>query len=451
MSPSHTGTALQLYSLTASPDLKQTVLAITDQGHDVFRTGAFTHDENGVLPQWLEAWKNPDTKLWTVERYTRLEGSLFMKDPQPVLRSACFFDAVHYCARFETSERKMGGQEVAFPQEEGAAHFRDAGESAGIPFDHEGMPLVAARGLILTGGIFDSRAREVARRTHGMALQVSCAGQTNYMKEVLQHIAGADEAVVTAAAKEGPFDGGAEKLQISAVFREAAEALKNYTLVLAWSLKNEFEACDINHQKYNYGVHKWTKAFLKSCFSLGAWACLAYAGRNTAFAPTRYLERQHKIFDDHMSRLPEGPDKSLFREFGKALFATGSLERVAAIYTHGASNRQQGLNRARDIRKAFALIADAVSVSGMAPAETERLQVAFMEGRLPASGVLFGKLCRDWEIKTAGKSESHWDHEKELIMPPGIEKFMNRPKPEKPAGESSAGEAPPGGGIRVSM
>lgn len=163
--------AKSLYTQTLPKDLGQTVKAIpAAEDCDTFQSRPTSYDEgDNQWMQWVEAWKDPRSKLWTLEMHQRFVGSDDTSRRQKtVAKNVSFFDALHYCA-FEEVSRTSGGAQISAEIDEDV-HYTTIAVNAHQPLDSQGLPHPAAYGRILTDGIFDDSAYEMAKKTRGVAL-----------------------------------------------------------------------------------------------------------------------------------------------------------------------------------------------------------------------------------------------------------------------------------------
>lgn len=159
---------MQRYSDTLTEELQDKVLRIQARHISDFKSCAFEMMEDMgeelMVARWIRAQKDEETNNWIVREYqtapylsdnTDVKASDINEMPatsRVLMRRACFIDALHACAAFETYEKAKGKIEIGASAEEmGIKHYRSAGEEEGIPFDLKtGLPVPAANGIILT-------------------------------------------------------------------------------------------------------------------------------------------------------------------------------------------------------------------------------------------------------------------------------------------------------------
>lgn len=166
---------IQRYSDTIGDAiLRDKVRGIDPGAHTGFRTAALARD--GMQERWLEAWRDEDSPLWTVAEYERLidpaNGKSAMTSKKTKMRATCFFDALHYCGKFESGERGNGAYDsgTSHPQRDAKPHYAAVAVDRGQPLDMDGLPLASAGGEILADGDFEDEARAIAAKTKSMAL-----------------------------------------------------------------------------------------------------------------------------------------------------------------------------------------------------------------------------------------------------------------------------------------
>lgn len=160
---------MKRYSETISDELKDKVLRIQAQHVSDFKSCAFEimegMSEDFTVCLWRRAQKDEETNSWLVKEYqtapyhiqdneTRATDLSRVPAQQRILmHRACFLDALHACASFETYERSKGKLPLGPDKEElGLKHYQFAGEEEeGIPFSlNSGLPIPAANGIILS-------------------------------------------------------------------------------------------------------------------------------------------------------------------------------------------------------------------------------------------------------------------------------------------------------------
>ncbi|HUZ46756.1 MAG TPA: DUF1566 domain-containing protein [Terriglobia bacterium] len=411
-----------LYSEAVSdPRIKNAVLALADGGHDRFRTGAFTW--SGAMQLWLEAVKDRQTGLWTVNRHERMGPTLHRQ--KPVMTAVRFFDALHYCGRFESGEEYAVRDETA--EDKDIAHYRDAAEAADIPLDRDGLPHPAVNGEILTGETtdFDDHAYEVAKRTINVALPtpVPAAVEMCALEKALTGIEKLPSDAKTppgANPEEKKEEQPAKKKKhvkrtdrLADKFQYALEAAEDLNLITGMAVQEEFG----NVTNYVDGyVAKGTPMLAAATTSGVAGAVLTQAASIGAFIAAGGLplvlmaggltlaiggigmvarglviddsDHQFSIRDNKLrkaiGKLPEGADKSRLQEFEKAARSVFNLEK-AVHYSVLRKNGKKGPSEMQ-IHK---LVMEAARIAGSSDADSRRLADAYKEG-------LYGEAASFW-------------------------------------------------------
>lgn len=166
---------LFLYTHTLLDDIRVKVERIAGpEGFAKFRSGIFAvgSDADKGMQCWYEACTD-DGVSFEVVRYDRVPG--YNLKSETVLRQVCFFDALHYCGKYDgASVRDVSLLPVDDSDHLAMSipHWRKAAEAAYQPLDRIGMPCPAAGGRILVNGDFDDDAYKRAVKT-GSIKQIS--------------------------------------------------------------------------------------------------------------------------------------------------------------------------------------------------------------------------------------------------------------------------------------
>lgn len=363
------------YSET-QPDLSEIIRSIPEPpGVTAFRTDRWQNPEIGLV-SWCEAWKNPTTNLWRVDRYDEVDG---VGSRQEIAqRSVCFFDALHYCAWFEAAERDFG--ESALPPGSGnAPHYREAARLANIPFDgtaQSGLPVPAAYGRILVSGLFDEEARAIARRTQSLALSPRAGAAAGvYFRDLESDIfqaplsaaatgdelaARADQAFAAQKEQQAIEMAAKEKREkLAAVFRAASRAAQT----VVENLK------DLSAAGFK---HKWG-------IDPALWLVDRPLGKLISAAES----------------LPACAEKAGLQEFVRAAGRVFNLEHAARLAQQANGEKQPHGSRRRfntAIRDGRKAIGRAVKKCGLPVADSIVLEARLMDGGFEKPGTFLAEL-----------------------------------------------------------
>lgn len=160
------------YTDSLSEEIAQTVRGISCEEFNAFRCHATTYDEgDNVWTSWKEGKRNPNTNMWSVKLYTRYSGSDLeqaVRQQETTMQSVCFFDALYACAIYQLQQVGLGANVIEETKK--TSHYADVAKSMKQPLDVEGMPHPAAFGDILTDGLFDDEAYDLAEQTQDVKI-----------------------------------------------------------------------------------------------------------------------------------------------------------------------------------------------------------------------------------------------------------------------------------------
>ena len=338
----------KLYSQLAAEDLASQVLRIPGM-HNSFATDFLGHTELGEHPPCvrLEALRNRETNTWQIVRVTLPSSD----ENGPVQREAevrsgiCFFDALHYCARFQMAEEAFGKRSIVVAGNSPGpiTHYRVAAESAGQAIDVDGNVHPCSYGSILTPGLFSREAHAVAERAVATELsEMPAVLQTGFVAEISRDLARKSVTLV-------PHDVLLAKVQdkntlitnIAGVSRSGDDLMELFKE--AW-LQRRFQIISVGH---GYLCRKFdvpappspTKASVAvGLVSLGLVPLYRHLHRNTApvqnCAPVFLQKLTDRLegLNKHVSLLPDGKVKSLCSEFSKAAAYCFRMEYAVAAY-----------------------------------------------------------------------------------------------------------------------
>lgn len=388
---------MRLYSDTFPADTAALARGMADGGCDGMATKVLAlAEERGNAGRWIEAWKDPRTSLWTVERH-RCEVSAAGDDvcsQDAVLKNVSFFDAVGYCAQFE-SQGSGDGAWRAVHSVPDLAHFRAAAEAAFIPFDTEGQPHPAAFGRILTDGEFDSHARALAAKTKGReAVAVNAADQGAALGRGLMELPEEKKAPGRDLVPVPPQARSLAQTEASLFFkntlRAAFKAAGMTEYALRCAINRDFSGADVF---YNPDDSHSATPMLATLLSLGTFypvycAYRRYWGSSDDVSAWCAFSRERKQLDKLARKLPDGPEKTMFAQFSAAAGTAYLLEEASSIY----KCCEDGRLPPRKLKTGLKLIGKAVRQSGEDADTAEKMQAAYAEGKFPREGYFLRKL-----------------------------------------------------------
>ncbi len=179
-----------IYTNTIAADLLAVVPRIQAQHGAAFRTRTFVPvAAQSSGERWWDASFDGKTKLWRVRENRKVSNVLEDEDGQldagtalkktTLLDGVCFFDALHACAEFEVSARKLGMQAIGDTKEQlRSSHYRAFADKEGIVFSRKSnLPVPVAGGQILLDGLFPDDADEISKRSIGNLGEASPSSQ----------------------------------------------------------------------------------------------------------------------------------------------------------------------------------------------------------------------------------------------------------------------------------
>jgi hypothetical protein len=286
-----------LYTDSLPPEDAATVRRIpAPEGYNKFCTDRLSFDKEGDAAQTviqLRAGKLPGTNIWEINRRSEYgEGGSKTVDAAPVMSGLCFFDALYYCAKFQTTEQNLGQKTLGHNGK--IPHYRQAGKKAGQPFDADlGTPVPAVEGEIIGAGRFDGDPYEIAAGSNGIKLLSSdpTAGQAGWLPSVLTGMNG----------------------------NEIAPADKNNSLIY-----NKLRDKQVHIKAVNNVTEKGN--MLLSFFIIAS---------SKGFASDKVYSFGHiialKEFSKAVAKLPDVPEKKACEEFTKVAAYSLHMERAAFL------------------------------------------------------------------------------------------------------------------------
>lgn len=133
------------YTDELPPDISDIVRRISGGEYRKFRTDRLSFDDEGDDARTvvhLRAYQLPGSETWGVSKHTEyIAGGTITRDVSPVAAGMCFFDALYYLAKFQSTEEQLK-QSFIDGIDPDVPHYREVGEALGQPFDADtGMPV----------------------------------------------------------------------------------------------------------------------------------------------------------------------------------------------------------------------------------------------------------------------------------------------------------------------
>lgn len=366
--------------LTAAlpPDAAGVARAVADNGCAAVATRLFGY-EGAAADRWQEAWKNPQTGRWTVERYRlRGVGEGRTRTRETVLKDVCFFDAVASCARFEAALSARDSMADCGPLPD-AVHFRGAAEAAGIPFDADGLPHPAAYGRVLTDGEFDDRACAIAARSKEKTI-VPVPETGGGMELAL--VPGVDRSLNLATVQDR-LDEVAGRIRIRQDAARLADAADSMVTAFARAVDRQFSGPGVF---YGLGPASCDTPLplMATLFTAGLYypvhCALERAHRRSAVGADFFSLKSK--FDRLAGKLPESAEKETCLHFSKSAAAAFYLAHAACLYR----KCDRDLASPKNLKKGLKLVDRAAREAGEDETRTEDMKHRYLNGELADPG-----------------------------------------------------------------
>lgn len=400
---------LNRYSDRCPQDIRDTVRGIADGGSAQFRTPVLRREQDGIREHWLQAWKNPETNLWAVDRHERLavtdsEGRRESADGRKqsrMMSAACFFDALHACSQYAHDEKKWGGAvEVLLPEEDasGVPDYRDAAKAALQPVDKDGTAHPAAFGNILTPGDFGEEQFVLAAKTAGRELDPVPAPAIQ--QHFLDGLMGTKEA--PQIDERAMIAHGAERSRLIRIFNELTSSAKETVQAIETVKENEFKPESwlrkntLPYSGYDAHIHNTSRLAWGVVLTAGLKPVIGYLRGTSWYTMNRFVQKSFRKFENLMEQLPDSvPEKKLCIEFARAARATYRLEHAAMIHR----KMKEGNASQHEFEKGLRLIDKAAEEGGLPPGDAAKLKSDYLD---PSAGfykeeTFLKRLdCHDW-------------------------------------------------------
>lgn len=280
----------------------------------------------------LRAQKIPETELWKIVRYIENNvGDLSSLNTRTIFSGLCFFDALHYCAKFQSTEKSMGC--VSLPDiEDDSPHYSEVGEAMGQPFDIDlGTPVPAIGGEIIGDGKFNGTARKVAEKSRYIKILDENPGlheKDKGLQFLFSEVTEPSEPLAIATKMQ-------DRISLCAAYNSA--------IICGDALLLSFHRADVE----NYKVIKHNSdAILAGIFTAGLLPLYCYKARKRFFGsfPIRDFEKEVIKFEASVKPLPE---RGLCEEFLRLVKYSFHLETALEIGEHMKSKKPTNRENAR--------------------------------------------------------------------------------------------------------
>ena len=417
------------FSQRVDDALKDTVRRIQGK-HDHFGTDWMAYaSADGAEPvsERVEAWKHPATGLWKIEHFTHMPGGAIQQETV-ARQGLCFFDALHYCARWQKTEEEKSRQAVGVPGErwESVPHFRKAAEAAGQAIDEDGEAHPCAFGRVLSDrGWFSEKALTVALKTKKEEL--GSLPEVNFVDSMVGDLlasrapaaADEDELITRSIQKRDVIN------QFRAVIDAGDALVNNLSHAVNIEFKSDFQRGSAltedfqpdQSKEYFQGSNRSTedvprkaKARLKTVLTLGLVPAIGYATGNQRYSVNRSFMRLRNEFQMAAEGLPDCAERTTALEFAKATEFAFWMERAALIY----NDCQERQRRPEDTKEGVPYIEKAATAVSLGSLEANGLKSEYLAG---------GVKCEAFKNKIRGtwKYEGEYDRRSgEYIKLPGL-------------------------------
>ena len=365
-----------LYSQRVGTEIAEQVRLITAPCQH-FATNFMGNSEAGQNSPCvrLEAVINPLSQTWRVERITRLSGKEDSITHQitELNDGLCFFDALHYCIRFESTEQSSGKQAITVPGKRwsSVSHCHDVANEAGQPIDADGDLHPAVGGAILGSGFFSDKAYETAQKTKDHKLvKVPAVGSDHFLSQLSKKI-------ISSSAPVGQESDLVEK----AIDKfKLVKAIQN-VMKAGSAFKDTFKSVKNDHFQSVYQGYRMSNTlgtYFYSVVSLGTLPAALYLAGQKDVAPMRAIYKSLAHFSNAVDALPPSSEKTLCLEFIKAARYEIPLERAASTYDLSRTGKKP----MDAIKSGLPFVEEAGKAANLSELDIERLKAAYLEGKL---------------------------------------------------------------------
>lgn len=363
-----------LYSQQVDTDLAAIVLRIEGKD-DSFGTDFLgTPGEKSPACVRLEAWKNPLNNLWQVDRYSRVPGTDFVKKEIELNPGLCFFDALHYCARFQRVEEELGKRPVHEDWQDEITSYRTAAENAGQVIDQNGDVHPCAFGRVLTEGFFDKNTLTFARKTKDEAITKAAPSvmlSTVLMDDLFKNNFAPNE-------KHDLTEFSIKKRELANDLHTAMSAGDNLLEVMSDAVKNHYQNGYKRAFDDPFPMIAKTFSFIAEPVTGGFHFVKHLRGKTDRYSATRPYDVAKTAFQRAAMNLPDCLEKSIAQDFLHAANFAFHLEHAAAVYDLCAQEKKPG----SAIQAGLPYVEEAAKVKGLNDTETSRLKAEYLQGNM---------------------------------------------------------------------
>ncbi len=388
-----------------------TVLSIAGN-HDSFHTHFYGHhglENNENITERFEAWKNPVTDLWQVDRVVQIpaknETDSILNKEKISGSDLCFFDALHMCSAFELEQREKGRLSYSSSNSGDAddIHWTKAAKSAGQAIDIDGQVHPCAYGRILVNGNFTQKENSIAKSS---PTPVEQAHHQNQLKKsfaesnALQIIQQSQKSIDV---HKNPNANLASNAQIyNNVIVAGDRLMKDYNKAYYADFKPllaEDMVITSMFAMITLGLASFPVVALQhiihptlalGMFTATAVTPIAWLGLNHGIIPHSKMKHSILDFNKAAQNLPNKDDADLCLEFSTAV-ETGYWLAVAQL------NYKNGTNQ-KAIAKTIEYLDKTIAVKGLSLAEGESLKSTFLKS--PRSEDFKDIATKAWTMST---------------------------------------------------
>ena len=349
-------------------------------------------DAESPMATRLEAWKNPKTKMWQVDRITYVsmgkDVDALIKKETIIRPGLCFFDALHFCSTFEYTEEAMGKQEITLMRghslivgncSENIIHWRQVAKDSGQAIDAEGIVQPCAYGRILVDGTFTEKeiftATQSSSPTSTDSSRVSVGIADQMLTQVLSR--GAPQ-IAQSDLLTNVKNRMAEVAKYDEVIEAGASIISTFNKIAGNGFIGAYNSRE-RGREYKDGklvkniLTEGQKNKIKAVCSFGLLPLTRYLDSNLDFFPDSVLENVCYDFNKVASKLANEDDKKLCAEFTKNVMFAFYMSRALSLY----NNRdKEGVDTGiKDVEKAG-------KIMSLSDIDLERLKAEYIDGRL---------------------------------------------------------------------
>jgi hypothetical protein len=413
------------FSQRVDEALRDTVRRIQGK-HDHFGTDwmAYPGADAEPVSERVEAWKHPATGLWKIDHFTHMPGGASQQETV-ARQGLCFFDALHYCARWQKTEEEKSRHAVgvAGARWESVPHYRKAAEAAGQAIDEDGEAHPCAFGQVLSDrGWFSEKALADALKTKKEKL--GSLPDVNFVDSMVGDLLASR---TPAAGDENEWIArSVQKRDVINQFRAVIDAgdamVNNLSHAVNIEFKSDFQRKHAvtkdfdpdsskkafqNSNNSTEDIQRNTKACLKTVLTLGLAPAIGYATGNQRYSVNRSFMRLRNEFQRAAEGLPDCAEKTTALEFAKATEFAFWMERAAVIY----NDCQERQRKPEDTREGVPFVEKAAAAMSLGSLEANGLKGEYLAGSVQCE-VFKNKIRDKWKDKQGGYDYKTSDYTK---------------------------------------